>query len=1061
MIKRYYFLFLALLYSLFASAQQVRVSGIVESSDDAMPVIGCNVVIKSDTRGTITDIDGRFALDANVGDVLVVSYIGYKPQEVRVEKNAKPLHIILESDNLVLEEVVAIGYGKMRKTDLTGAVSSVSAEELLKTPASNITTALQGRAAGVTVTNSSGQPGEAATIRIRGIGSAIAGNDPLYVVDGIITSDISFLPANDIESMQILKDASAAAIYGSRGANGVIIITTKSGKQGKANITFDAYWGIQNRWRKLDLMAAEEMVDTKLRIAIMKDGVDAAAAYQTFQNGGLAAYIKTLTGSSKYYPVNFDYGNQNTDWQDEVFNKNAFMHNYNLGIDGGNENGHYAFSANYYEQNGTIIGSNYKRLSVRINSDYAVRKWLNIGEHISFVASSSRRAMNNSSSPGASILSSALAMAPWDPTHYPEGSVNADGEDLSGKNAAGSNFKNVTNPFSYVSESFPESKPMRLLGDVYVEIKPIEGLVIRPSISMDLHLGQTRNYKNKYDYSLYDKTTNNSITASVSRAYTLLEETTISYSRKIGAHSFSVMAGQTWSQYYSYGLSGSGANILNPIPTNWYLSRATESRSESSDSVTRTRRMSFLGRAFYSYDDRYMLTLNFRADASSVFRKNPWGYFPSASVAWRMSQERWLKDIGWIDNLKIRAGWGQVGNDANLGTNTFLVNIGSSNSVFYGYPLGGEGNDAQEMAYGAAVLTQANLDGKWETNEQWDAGIDFGFWNGKLSGSIDWFLRDTKDALLYVNAPSHVGNRYSLVKNVGNIRNQGVEITLEHDNRVGKVHYTIGGNLSFTKNELTKMNGGSPLYSGYTKTDEGMPLGSFWGYIYEGVYQTDEEAVSHQWQYKDKPGEIGVHAGDARYADLNNDGIIDDNDKTYIGNPFPKLTYSINLGTDFYGVDIQLFFQGVYGNQIYNALRYRTEGAGDECSISPVMSGVWVGYSPVIQNALLNMGIDYTALENRSGTIPNPVGSPMNKQASSRYVEDGSYLRLKNVQIGYTFPKKWMSKAHIDRLRLYVTAGNLFTVTRYSGYDPEVGSGTDYGNYPQSRTFTFGINATF
>ncbi|MGN1247598.1 MAG: SusC/RagA family TonB-linked outer membrane protein, partial [Paludibacteraceae bacterium] len=554
---------------------------------------------------------------------------------------------------------------------------------------------------------------------------------------------------------------------------------------------------------------------------------------------------------------------------------------------------------------------------------------------------------------------------------------------------------------------------------------------------------------------------NNFISASISRAYTLLEETTITYSKKIGAHSFSVMAGQTWSQYYSYGLSGSGANILNPIETNRYLSRATENRSESSDSVTRTRRMSFLGRAFYSYDDRYMVTLNFRADASSVFRKNPWGYFPSASLAWRMSQERWLKDVEWIDNLKIRAGWGQVGNDANLGTNTFLVNIGSSNSVFYGYPLGGEGNDAQEVAYGAAVLTQANLDGRWETNEQWDAGIDFAFWNGKLSGSIDYFLRDTKDALLYVNAPSHVGNRYSLVKNVGNIRNQGVEITLEHDNRVGKVHYTIGGNLSFTKNELTKMNGGSPLYSGYTKTDEGMPLGSFWGYIYEGVYQSDQDAIDHQWQYKDKPGEIGVHAGDARYADLNNDGIIDDNDKTYIGNPFPKFTYGINLGADFYGVDIQLFFQGVYGNQIYNALRYRTEGAGDECSLSPVMSNVWVGYSPVIQNALLNMGIDYTALENRNGTIPNPVGSPMNKQSSSRFVEDGSYLRLKNVQIGYTFPKKWMSKAHIERLRLYVTASNLFTITGYSGYDPEVGSGTDYGNYPQSRTFTFGLNATF
>lgn len=1059
-MRRIFYFFITLLFSMLTFAQQTYVNGVVLSSDDKMPIIGGNVVIKSSTVGTITDVDGFFTLDAKIGDVLIVSYMGYKTQEVKVESTS-PLRIVLESDNLVLDEVVAVGYGKMRKSDLTGAVSTVTADELLKTPAPNITTALQGRAAGVTVTNGSGQPGDAASIRIRGIGSAIAGNDPLYVVDGIITSDISFLPANDIESMQILKDASAAAIYGSRGANGVIIITTKSGSKGKASITFDAYWGIQNRWRKLDLMSADEMVDTKLRVAIMKDGVDAASAYQTYQNKGLGAYVGTLIGTSKYFPINFDYANQNTDWQDEVFNANAFMHNYNLGIEGGNETAHYALSANYYEQDGTIIGSNFKRLSIRINSDFAVRSWLNVGEHISFVSSSARRAMNNSSSPGASILSSALAMAPWDPTHYPAGSVNADGEDLSGKNAASSNFKNVTNPFSYVSESFPDSKPMRLLGDVYVEIKPIEGLVIRPSISIDLNLGQSRSYKNQYEYSSYDKTTLNSISASVSRAYTLLEETTITYTKKFGAHNLSLMAGQTWSQYYSYGLSGSGANILNPIETNWYLSRATENRSESSDSVSRTRRMSYLARAYYSYDDRYMLTVNFRADASSVFQKNPWGYFPSASMAWRINQEKWMQDQEWIDNLKLRAGWGQVGNDAHLGTSTFLVNIGSSNSVFYGYPLGGYGNDAQEMAYGAAVLTQANIDGKWETNEQWDAGIDFSFWNSKLSGSIDYFLRDTKDALLYVNAPSHVGNRYSLVKNVGNIRNQGVEIALEHNNHIGRVHYSIGGNMSFIKNELTKINGGSPIYSGYTKTDEGMPLGSFWGFLYEGVYQSQDEVLAHQWQYKDRPDEIGVHAGDARYTDINKDGIINDDDKTYIGNPFPKFTYGINLGVEYRGLDVQLFFQGVQGNQIYNALRYRTEGAGDEASLSPAMADVWVGYTPVIQNALLSMGIDYTALENRAGSIPNPVGSPMNKQASSRFVEDGSYLRLKNLQIGYTFPKQLTRKAHIERLRLYVTASNLFTITKYSGYDPEVGGGTDYGNYPQSRTFTFGINTTF
>jgi TonB-linked SusC/RagA family outer membrane protein len=436
-------------------------------------------------------------------------------------------------------------------------------------------------------------------------------------------------------------------------------------------------------------------------------------------------------------------------------------------------------------------------------------------------------------------------------------------------------------------------------------------------------------------------------------------------------------------------------------------------------------------------------------------------------MAWRISQERWMRDFDWLDNLKLRAGWGQVGNDASLGSSTFLVNIGSSNSVFYGYPLGGEGNDMQEMGYGAAVLTQANVDGKWETNEQWDAGIDFGFWNGKLSGSIDYFLRDTKDALLYVNAPSHVGNRYSLVKNVGNIRNQGVEIVLEHNNRVGKVHYSIGGNLSFIKNELTKVNGGSPIYSGYTKTDEGMPLGSFWGYVYEGVYQTNEEAIEHQWQYKDRPGEIGVHAGDARYEDLNNDGIIDDNDKTYIGNPFPKFTYGINMGVDFYGVDIQLFFQGVYGNQIYNALRYRTEGAGDDCSLSPVMSDVWVGYSPVIQNALLGMGVDYTQLENRNGTIPNPVGSPMNSQASSRYVEDGSYLRFQTLSIGYTVPKRYTDKLHLSNLRVNFNVQNLGTITNYSGLNPEVPNasaieqGVDLGTYPLPRTYVIGLNFDF
>ena len=1061
MKKRIYLLSVMMMMALGVMAQSLTVTGVVMAQDEPDPVIGANVMVKGSTNGTITDFDGNFSLEAKAGDVLQVSYMGYKPQEIKVTGSG-PLRITLIPDNVQLQEVVAIGYGTMKKSDLTGAVTSVSAEQLLKAPVAGIDQALQGRAAGVTVMTGSGQPGEAATIRIRGIGSAIGGNDPLYVVDGVITdNDISFLSPNDIQSMEILKDASATAIYGSRGANGVILITTKSGTEGKINVGFDAYWGFQNRWRKLDLMNSKDFALTKLRIDAMKNGASQLADYM---NDGFNEWMAVYNAKSDYFPViksptnpnGFDYSAQETDWQDEVFNPNAFMHNYNLSFDGGGEKWHYAFSASYFGQDGTIIGSNYQRLTLRLNSDIKICKWLKLGEHLSFVSTSGRNAMNNNSSPGASVISAALAMAPWDPTHYPEGSYNKSGDNLSGRIAASSNFKNVTNPFTMVEESYPKNNNERWLGDIYMEITPVEGLTIRPSISMGTSLNRDRNFKNKYDYSSYDRATKNFISSSMTRYMSLIEETTITYAREIGKHNFSVMAGQTWQEWNQYGMGGSGAEILNPVPSNWYISNATQDLTDASDNVARIRRMSFLGRAYYCYGSRYMATVNFRADASSRFHEKPWGFFPSVALAWRLSEEPFIRDkeVDWLDNIKIRAGWGQVGNDG-IPSGSFVQTMGSSDKVFYGYPLG----LSQEMQYGAAVLTQVNTSGRWETNEQWDAGVDFGFWNGMLSGTIDWFLRDTKDALLYVNAPAHVGNRYSLIKNVGVIRNQGVEVTLEHRHKVGPVNYSIGGNVSWIKNELIALNGGSPLWGDRTKTDLGMALGSFWGYEYEGVYQSDEEALQHLYSYTAE--EIGVHAGDAKYKDLNNDGKIDENDKKVIGNPFPLLTYGINLGADFYGVDIQLFFQGVYGNEIYNALRLRTEGAGDECTLSTTMADVWVGYTDLVRTSMEVKGLDWLALENRNGTIPNPVGSPMNRENSSRFVEDGSYFRLKNLQIGYTLPKNITQKFHCSRLRFYFTATNLFTITKYSGYDPEVGSGVDYGNYPQSRTFTFGLNANF
>ena len=1055
-------LFIGLLFcTVHLLAQNLMITGTINASDDQYSLPGVNIAAKGTTIGTITDLDGNYSINVKKGDVLVFSYMGYKTVEQVVE-SAGIINITLNPDNLMLDEVVAIGYGSMKKSDLTGAVTSIKSDQLQKTPAAGLDQALQGRAAGVTVNANSGQPGAAATIRIRGIGSALGGSDPIYVVDGVITDNISFLSPNDIQTTEILKDASATAIYGSRGANGVIIVTTKKGAKGKGNISFDAYWGIQNRWHKLDLMQSSEMAQTKLRIDAMRNGADQIS---TYLNSGFNSWMSLYnTGASKYFPTvqsstnpsGFDYSSVETDWQDEVFQSNAFMHNYNLSMDGANDNGDYAISGSYFNQDGTIMGSNYERFTIRANSSYKIRKWLKVGEHISFMTSTGRNAMNNNSSPGASVISAALAMAPWDPTHYAQGSVNSQGTDLSGQIAASSNFKNVTNPFSMVENSHPTNKIERFFGDAYLEINPIKALTLRSSVSYDFSLEQNRNFKGQYEYSAYDQSIMNYISSSMARYSTLLEETTLTYAKDWGNHSFSAMFGQTAEEYNYYSISGAGANILNPVETNWYLNNTTANQTYGSDGVDRVRRLSFLGRIYYNYNNRYMATVNFRADGSSKFPEHPWGYFPSTALGWRISEENFMQDIDWLDMLKLRLGWGQVGNEA-VNSNAFTLAMGSSSDVFYGYPFGVD----QALQTGAAMLNFVNKNGKWETNEQFNIGIDFSFWGSKLNGNVDYFIRNTTDALLYVNAPSSAGNLYLITKNVGVIRNQGLEIALEHQNTIGKVHYNIGGNLSIIRNELTKLNGGSPLYNsnGFQKTDLGLPLNTFWGYLYEGVYQSDQEALDQLHNYSSET--IGVHAGDARYTDLNNDGKIDDNDKTNIGNPFPKLTYGLNLGAEFYGVDVQLFLQGVYGNQIYNALKLRTEGVGDECTLSTTMSDVWVGYTDNVRTAMEQQGINWTTLENREGSIPRPNGAPTNSEASSRYVEDGSYIRLKNLQIGYTLPKNITDKAGISRCRLYVSGNNLLTATKYSGYDPEVTNGVDYGNYPQSRTFTFGFNFNF
>ncbi|MEI6555322.1 MAG: TonB-dependent receptor [Paludibacter sp.] len=1047
-MKKTLLLLLTFLFTALVSAQSFQIAGVVTSSDDGLPMTGVSVMVQGVSGvGTITDIDGKYTVKVPKGKSIVFSYIGYLSQNKQVTES-KTINVVMQANSKMLDEVVAIGYGSMKKSDLTGAVSSVSADKLKKTPVSSLDQALQGRVSGVTVNANSGQPGAAASVYIRGIGSPNGGTGPLYVVDGVIVGNISYLSPSDISSLEVLKDASSTAIYGSRGANGVILVTTKKGTDSpKANISVDTYFGVQNRWRKIDLMKRDEFAQIKTTLDGSNDYLVANGLnkwIESYLTGKKSPYFPKIATTT--YPQGMDYTTVDTDWQDEVFQKDATIQNHYISFDGGSKTSQYAVSAGYFDQQGTIIGSNYKRFTLRMNSAFQLRKWLKVGENFSFVTSTSRNAMNNSSSAGASILSAALAMAPWDPTHYPAGSWSYNttvaagyptGRDLGGQISASSNFKNVTNPFSMVENSVPSNTNEQFLGDVYIELTPIKGLTIRSDVSMDKGYSSDKLFKYNYMYSAYDRMDKNYFTSSMTRYSTIINENTITYNKKIGKHDFTFLGGQTTQEVnYSY-IGGSGASILNDVPENWLLSKTTEQRTYAGDNMWRTRMFSLLGRLMYKYDDKYIFTANIRSDGSSRFPDSPTGIFPAFAFAWKVNEESFMKDFKNLDQLKLRFGWGKIGND-QIGDNSFVPVMFNDGPTFVDYVLGSN----QALANGAAYLTAVNKGGHWENLTSSNIGIDFGFFNGLISGNVDFFIRDTQDALLTVKGPAQVGNRWDAMANVGLIRNQGVELMLEHKNKIGSVNYNLGLNASFIKNELVSLNGGDKIYYDKSICDKGYSLFTFFGYKYDGVFASDAEALA----YTNSAGKViqpGAVGGDARFIDKNDDGKIDDADRVDIGNNFPKFSYGFNASLDWKGIDLQVFLQGVAGNQIYNATRERLEGKGEEATLSTAMRDVWT-------------------LTNPTGSIPNPYGSTNNMQVSSRFIEDGSYLRVKNVQLGYTIPKSITEKVSINRLRVYISGNNLLTFTKYTGYDPEVGNrGVDYGNYPQSRTLLVGANINF
>lgn len=999
--------------------QEKNINGVV-LDNNGVPVIGANVLIKGTTTGTITDVDGKFSLNnVPASATLVVSYMGYHTLEVSANQPL-PIRITLKEDQHALDEVIVIGYGTMKKSDVTGAISTVSEEKLSRQPVANVSSALQGLATGVSVTSNSGSPGSAATIRIRGVGT-VNDAEPLFVVDGMPVTDINYLSTSDIQSMEILKDASASAIYGSRGANGVILITTKKGTAGKTTISFDAYWGTSKIINNLDLMTGPEWYDYQEELnAIRKAPIDLGLVDR----------------------------NTSTNWMDEI-SQTAFMQNYSVGISGGKANDYkFNLGLNYISQEGTIKRTKYERFNVRQSTEKTVVKdHLTVGSNFS-IAKSTATSISEFTSSGLydadyGVISNAIRLDPVTPAVNPDGSYGY------------SPYIDYYNPLASVMYGDRNTDKLAAIGNLYGEWQIIKGLKFRSSFGAEIRRIDSKTFTPVYQVSNSQKNLESSLTKSRINGDYYTFENTLSYDKTFGKkHTISAIVGYTneWGRRESLSV---GAKDLIGESDNLHYIDATldKSKTTGSNSATEYGLISYLGRVHYDYADKYLVTATFRRDGSSKFsEKNRWGNFPSFALGWRMDSEEFFKKMkaDWISSLKLRAGWGQIGNQniTNYVDRSLL-----SLSTQYGALFGPNGKET--LYQGIAVRRLGNPDIKWETTESWNLGLDASFFNSKLIFSFEYYYKTTRDMLLAAPMPLYMGYYDQTFTNIGEANNRGIELNLEwRDRTEGGFEYNVGFNMSTIRNRMTKLNGGTPISDGsfrngslyITYTNEGMPIGAFWGYKTDGLIQTQEQLNAVK-----KPGvQPNAELGDVLFVDTNGDGLLDENDKCMIGNPIPDIIYGFNVSMAWKGFDLSLQFGGTLGNDVFNAMRLYTYYPNDITNKD---------------RALLN----YWTPENTNTNIPRLTDADVNDndRISDRYVESGSYLRLRNAQLGYTLPSSIAKKMKMQNVRFYISGQNLFTISNYSGLDVEVGQssslsrGVDYGIYPQAITFTGGVNITF
>lgn len=1039
-------LFILCLFPLWAMAQNVTVKGVVkDASGESIP--GANVLQVGSTNGTITDFDGNFTIKVPANASLKVSFVGYVDKVVAVKGQTK-MEIILKEDAQALEEVVVVGYGQMKRSDLTGSVVSVNDKAIKKSVPTSIDQVLQGRAAGVQIQANTGTPGGSSTIRIRGTNSLNATSQPIFVIDGVIidssseddgnSNPLATINPSDIVSMDVLKDASATAIYGSRASNGVIMITTKRGQAGEATITYDGYVGWQNMPKKLDVMNLRQ--------------------YAEHYNAITDAKIKDP--SSQY--IRPDLFGEGTDWQDELY-RSALMTSHNLSLTGGSDKITYAISAGYLNQDGIAIGSGYKRQTIRGNLDAQLKTWLKGGISFSLADSKQETATSNS------IIMTALQSQPTVAVKAPDGSYDGPDDQWMPDNPVA---------LAEIRDNYNKKENFRI--NTYLEATLLKGLTFKTELSTDYNLNKYYYYQPDFQFGIKTNDIRTSTWTKTDTKYWSWRNI-LTYNNTIAEkHNVNVMIGQEMSHNHWETQVSTTTGFLSNTATD--ISAGSYSDSRTTGYQNNTALFSYFGRAFYSYDDRYLATFTLRRDGSSKFAENNrWGWFPSAALAWKVSSEKFLKGNPVVNNLKLRLGWGATGNQ-NVEDWAYMSMLA---------------NYTTNWGVGVLNANNANPDLKWETTYSTNIGIDLCLFDNRIEFIADWYYKKTNDLLMKLDLPaflgSGAGSGYGTASNpwgnVGSLRNTGIELTLNTVN-IDKGGFQWRSNIVFSMNRnkvlsLDTETGTLPQTlqigsetSTVSNTVVGQPIGQFWGYKVIGRFDNPED-----FYYKDAQGNVkqvalpsgstiaenSVWLGDYIFADLNNDGVIDNNDQTFIGNPEPKFTWGFGNTFSWKGFDLTVQFSGSYGNKVMNYGRRFLEITGSSSNLLTTVLD-YARVSKIDPN-----GPD--DFRNYHVTNPNTImprlytdsSDNKNNRVSDAYVEDGSFIRLQNISLSYTFPKKWLQGLFLENVKLYCNIQNLHTWTKYKGYDPEVGSlygnallnGVDYGRYPSPRIYTFGLNVAF